>query len=81
MTKLLLEVDKITNLKTTIVRSLTLTTLSAIDGMRRGAIIQFLYTIRWINGKEPLIDLRDADLSHIYLPRINLENMIFTAQK
>ncbi|MEM8720452.1 MAG: hypothetical protein AAGE84_14305 [Cyanobacteria bacterium P01_G01_bin.39] len=49
----------------TIARARTLAVLRALNGDRKGELIQFLYATQLIAGDEPIIDLSQADLSQV----------------
>lgn len=57
--------------KASLMRTYTLTVLRALDGMRKGAVLQFLYDAGLIFNSEdgPIIDLADADASGAVLHR------------
>jgi len=77
MTNLLLEKDLRKSPSGDEVRSIararTLAVLRALDGARRGQVVQFLYESGLINANNSIIDLSDADLCNAYLTKANLE--------
>lgn len=79
MTELLLDRElQYTNDDATrqLARFRTLTALHGLDGDRKGVVIKFLHEARLIHakdGKSPIIDLRDADLSGAKLNDMELQ--------
>jgi uncharacterized protein YjbI with pentapeptide repeats len=60
-------------------RTLTLTTLRQLDGARKSHIVRFLSEAGLINGQDPTVDLRDADLRYLILPGATLHHVNFSA--
>ena len=56
-------------------RTLTLTALRRLDGARKGEVVRFLAEARLVRSPRPIIDLRDADLTHVALRDARLDNV------
>jgi uncharacterized protein YjbI with pentapeptide repeats len=50
-----------------VARTLTLTAVRRLDGERKGLVVRFLLEARLINGDDPKVDLRNADLRYTAL--------------
>ncbi len=62
-----------------VARARTLTTLSTLDGKRKGLVVRFLYELGLLTGSEPILsmsgaDLSRADLAGAVMPGINLHD-------
>jgi len=60
-----------------VARTTTLTAVSQLDGERKGLVIRFLSEARLINGPDPKIVLRDADLRGVELENAVLRSARF----
>lgn len=55
-----------------VARARTLTVLSSLDGLRKGAVVRFLHESGLIQGKNPVINMWQADLSGAMLRGVKL---------
>lgn len=61
-----------------IARARTLTALQSLNGVRKGALLQFLREAKLIESRQfalPIVDLRGADLSYIELNKVDMSGV------
>lgn len=79
MTQLILDRGLLTrssnSLVTSIARAKTLTALRELDGRRKGILLLFLVETKLITKKNPVIDMRNADLQKAYLWNASLKEV------
>jgi len=58
-----------------VARARTLTVLRNLDDFRRGVVLRFLYESGLIEGKDSILRLDGGDLSNVFLPHLNLNEI------